>query len=548
MFNRRQVILMYSSLPLTGACGQWIKAVDADSAFPVIDAHAHFFNARDVPAAGFLTQVVLRDPEHPVTEPGIIGAVTRLLITILRQVTLDARSERVALEGPAPVLATPASDDAQRAAVGRAIEMFTRNTMARGLSVTSGDAAADAALGLDEDVQLLRRLTTETGVDFLATASTGRSVGEAQSDAFYEKGRDGSYLLRSRLAQTIRWAGLFTCPRQQILGTYRSLYANKRQVRIVAPALVDFALWFPTERPISPLIDQIEVMATLAQQSTDLLVLNIAPFCPLRAVIARRAGRDPLLIFKRAIEHYGFVGVKLYPPLGFLPADNPPDAIFGAQSGKRATGRELNRELNELFAWCASNQVSVMAHAANGNAAGVCTGLNASPRNWKPVVETHRSLRVNLAHFGGFSESGPALPCAQGGLDWELLGAEIATQHNGVYFDLGYWTEAFVEDPANSARVARSMRLLIDAYPGMRHRLLFGTDWIMLGREPRHPDYLPKVADFLRECGLAPQDVFLNNARAFFGLRPGAIPWKRLAAFFGEGRLLAALSASGVSP
>jgi hypothetical protein len=55
-------------------------------------------------------------------------------------------------------------------------------------------------------------------------------------------------------------------------------------------------------------------------------VHGFVPFCPLCAVVHRSsqplADWDPLELVQNAIQNKGFMGVKLYPPVGFAPYGN----------------------------------------------------------------------------------------------------------------------------------------------------------------------------------------------------------------------------------
>jgi hypothetical protein len=63
----------------------------------------------------------------------------------------------------------------------------------------------------------------------------------------------------------------------------------------------------------------------------------------------------------------GFVGVKLYPPMGFRAIDNKhlPDASFDEPAYLRSPdaglgsgiGNKLNAALSKLYAWCSANNV-----------------------------------------------------------------------------------------------------------------------------------------------------------------------------------------------
>lgn len=547
MSDRRNFLVSLAALPLvvSSGCERWIDFDDFDLRLPVVDVHAHFFNGRDVPVSGFLEQVVLRDPHSEVREPGLMGALIRLLELILLQPALFATEELQELREPGAAIARSEPSDARdRQAVARALETYSSEALDRML-IPARRRAEPADPRVTQDSLLLDALTRETGVDVLALATDGaRPPAQALADAIFEPAARGGYRRRSKLVQTIRWAGLLTRNRRDIIAEYVRLYAGKRKVRIVSPSLVDFELWFEPGARLSPMADQVETMAELARRTEDLLLLNFIGFCPIRAALDRRARRDPLTLLKHAVELRGFAGVKVYPPLGFLPAGNSPMAQFGGRSGMRVSGAELNAALDELYNWCAANAVPIKAHAANSNAAGPCTGRNASPANWTSVLTRHPDLRLNLSHFGGFRETENLDACSDlGDRDWEDLFADLIGRFPGVYGDLGFWTEAYKDDIAEHARIQERVRALLRRVPAIQARLMFGTDWVMLGREPRHPEYVSAVRAAVISAGLDTEAVFSRNALDFLGLTGDTAQRRRLARFFGDGRLTAATAA-----
>lgn len=86
-----------------------------------------------------------------------------------------------------------------------------------------------------------------------------------------------------------------------------------------------------------------------------------AAFDPLRQVRydeKRPNGRDsplsPLRIVKRAVMEQGFVGIKLYPPMGFRPIGN---AALDGCKGINPRAPKYDAVLRELFDWCAAERV-----------------------------------------------------------------------------------------------------------------------------------------------------------------------------------------------
>ncbi|MBW4707170.1 amidohydrolase [Roseobacter sp. YSTF-M11] len=541
MYNRRTFLRDAAMGAATGlgGCSVFRPLLPTDFDFPVIDIHGHIFNGTDIPVLGYLDQVFLRDPHSDIEPPGLLGALLRLLVFILREATPDAETElsflRTAPEGDFAPTVTGRSDAGDAAAVARALAKFRADLANRD--------AAPSLDGSDPDQELLELLGGPDGQQPDLAPSIGAPADFATAQRIYERrAGQNTYLRNSRIFQTVRWAGLLTRPRSRILDEYVTLYKAGGNVAVVSPSVLDFELWFRANDQISPMADQVEVMSEIARRNDDMLVLNFLQFCPIRAALERARGRNPLALLERAVFRRGFAGVKLYPPLGYKPTDNDDTGIFGEKPGKKVRGADINRELDALYTWCSRHDVPIKSHATNSNAAGVCTALNASPALWEPVLTAYPDLRVNLAHFGRFDETGADDTCNGGPTDWEELTAQLVASNDGLYSDLGYWVAAYDGPASETSRIRRRLRTLIRQYPTLPDRLMFGTDWSMLAREPTHPNYIGRIENVTRSVGLDIRSVFHDNAITYLGLRPDTPQWTRLAAFFGEERLQGALT------
>src|SRR5215469_17122948 len=81
-----------------------------------------------------------------------------------------------------------------------------------------------------------------------------------------------------------------------------------------------------------------------------------------------------LQLVKDAVLNHGFIGVKLYPPMGFAPLGN---VTLGGTFWNQAwiprplhrsdMGARLDQALTELYSWCQTNGVPVMAHTSPTN-------------------------------------------------------------------------------------------------------------------------------------------------------------------------------------
>ena len=351
-------------------------------------------------------------------------------------------------------------------------------------------------------------------------------------------GDTGEYLHQSAFIQTIRWAGMLTRPRYDILGALDRLYGGEDQIRIFSPSLVDFGAWFLTDEPVTPLDEQIELLAAIGRKFSGALILPFVAFCPLRAALEREdlPARDPLRHVKQAVLNRGFLGVKLYPPMGFRPFGNNIDHLSWAPRSPLGGGAALDHELVDLYSWCVANDVPIKAHANNSNAAAPGTGVFADPAGWRAVLDQpeFHDLRLNLAHFGGFDETAPATALTSTG-DWEESLAEMVGLYPGLYFDLGYWTEAADTDAPQRPNVLARVRELLASSPKMPERMMYGSDWSMIGREPAHPAYLAGVQQALIELDLDEAQIVAvmgGNAAAFLGLDRDGAQKTRVAAFY----------------
>lgn len=538
MLTRRAFTLGTSSVfagNLTG-CGQIRRFFRPDVPRAAIDIHVHVFNGRDVPVVGFLRQVILRDPHTPPDRDVLSEAFLLLLKSILLAGTPTAANELAGLD----VRDAPAPED-------QLLARDERN-VADGITSFSGQAATSFSTTLRSEAnRIFDRLAAEVGQPDLRTQlqspqASGRMIA---AEVFRRgvpgalvSGDTGEYLHQSAFIQTIRWAGMLTRPRYDILGALDRLYGGEDQIRIFSPSLVDFGAWFLTDEPVTPLDEQIELLAAIGRKFSGALILPFVAFCPLRAALEREdlPARDPLRHVKQAVLNRGFLGVKLYPPMGFRPFGNNIDHLSWAPRSPLGGGAALDHELVDLYSWCVANDVPIKAHANNSNAAAPGTGVFADPAGWRAVLDQpeFHDLRLNLAHFGGFDETAPATALTSTG-DWEESLAEMVGLYPGLYFDLGYWTEAADTDAPQRPNVLARVRELLASSPKMPERMMYGSDWSMIGREPAHPAYLAGVQQALIELDLDEAQIVAvmgGNAAAFLGLDRDGAQKTRVAAFY----------------
>ena len=539
--RRRFTALALGSTALAG-CDLRLPPVRPVEARGTIDTHVHFFNGTDVPVLGFLDQVDFVG-QHGGEVPKLARSpLIRFIVGLLADLTPLARDEVV----PPTVVrqSRQVLEDDDRARLAAYLADFQGGTTQTQAIVRQPTSIARAAPD-DSDKVVLAVLEDAAGVraaDLSAgTADDGRGAVILRRQALPPEARPtpedtARGLLdpasqrgdpqRLSIAGLIRWAMLLTRPRSEIMQQALDLYGRPSEARVFCNHLLDMTFWLrATERQQSPLDDQITLMSALARRQPQVLVLNFAPFCPLRAVvegIGATLGR-----VQRAVTQDGFAGVKLYPPMGFRPDDNSRVSLRHSRRPDIDPAR-LNDALRALYRWCEDNDVPIASHASPSMGAGEGTAAYAAPRFWGPVLAAHPGLRVNLAHFGGFERH------AVEGKDWQDELAELVGQHRNLYFDTAYWTEAAPSHPGYGDALAQAGALL-RRQPALGQRMMYGSDWSMIAKEPDHPAYLRDKLAFVRALPNSdPAAIRGGNALGWLGLDRQGPQARRLEAFFGD--------------
>lgn len=189
----------------------------------------------------------------------------------------------------------------------------------------------------------------------------------------------------------------------------------------------------------------------------------------------RGTGQENAAFAKRWIEKHGFVGIKLYPPLGFFPFDerlkpvyeyaqenNIPLLTHCYKEGGVYYKDEVKKEwLNPLPGKVGPFKDEKMLNFRNNF---------MQPQNYEPVLEEFPNLKLCFAHYGGH---------------WEILSAEknswyeqikhLMKVYKNVYTDISYT----LFEPKTFNQIQK------DLAEENGHKILFGTDFYMTEREKR---------------------------------------------------------------
>lgn len=500
------------------------------------DAHTHFFNARDVPVAGFLSKSVAHSIKNPKIRELVIA-----LAPIAEALSKLAPTPKLEFDDlcSAPSLKALSLQDANDA-LDREIEQRRDRTAEElyGEIVRRSERIPALVNGATSDAKArgpnaLRNQATSFSKDFVV---------EALRDGGALRDRDTNRLVPQRISElsteealvasikgALQFVGFMLAPRHHNLRTYikrNAQHSPNLPLSGCFAAMVDLNYWLDCPAKSSHMEDQVRLHEQLALLSQGFM-LPLVGYNPWVDIKERKASLD---LVERAVKKHGCVGVKIYPPMGFHPFNNAGMPI--ETSEKRPDLIELDERLASLYELCDSLGVPVMAHANESNGRDASHDALGGVAGWKALRDGEgtvkaniKSLFVNAGHFGG-AEVHP-----DGDWSDEFVKLMRVSGRLNVFSDLGYWNELLVGNPEagqTAADVAKKLqRELSTSLPDggtVADRVMFGSDWHMLSKEPGWEFYANGVAAVIRD--MDPSGAFTNkilggNALACFGLHKG---------------------------
>ncbi|MEO1007982.1 MAG: amidohydrolase family protein [Planctomycetota bacterium] len=282
------------------------------------------------------------------------------------------------------------------------------------------------------------------------------------------------------------------------------------------------------QRPSRLLLDypteQIEV-ARAQQEAMGGSMVYFVGYNPFRDHWPHEEPGDALEIVREAISDHGAMGVKFYPPSGYRPIGNdapsPPIALFtpfprrqwdarytqpasdadGGTILQPVTNEQLDARVAALLEYCEDNDIPVFAHCNTGEfEARKGYGVHHSdPDFWKAYLEQRTKvlgrrseLRLCLGHAGGSSfwfgdSDGKAAEQRR----WGRLVYELCTTYPNVYCEIGVHGQIGHEDDREHF-IEKLAELYEDSHgrPGsspdgekrpfpFHTKIMYGTDWFM---------------------------------------------------------------------
>jgi hypothetical protein len=299
-----------------------------------IDVNCHCFNGRDMPIFGFF--------EHLIEEYPFLVFVAPFALVLARIVEDKAPSYdreikllRRLVRTPAAAKRVKRNSDHKQELIGRGIRNFIDK------DTTFGRAAIkDRARAAENDAFIIY-LYRVFGIPFLTQAGMNKAEIRDElwrntprltqkilenEDTFEDKDTIGLEEIVAYIKQFFILATEMTNYRFQILDHLAVRYGDPHaKVRVFAPAIVDLEYWLPHGDTPTPIDQQAELLQLISLiQPPGRIAHGFIAFDPWRYWddIKKRRPKNAFDVVKEAIMERGFLGVKLYPPMGFQALGN----------------------------------------------------------------------------------------------------------------------------------------------------------------------------------------------------------------------------------
>ncbi|AIC29523.1 amidohydrolase 2 protein (plasmid) [Rhizobium etli bv. mimosae str. IE4771] len=514
----------------------------------MVDAHCHVFNASDLPTTRFLRQVVFEDfPTQSaarilaVRDPDVTDEFIALLLKLLGTGSAPTADEEIAFldTGRNAKAASLTVDKARAAAVEDTSQHLLELDRKRRRIVTMaapGDLATRSSPSEEKFLNYMLGDPIKT-----LRANEPLTIGEARGAS------QRAFLRQDPVGRYLNWFSLFRLYRHALVD--RLVADSKAQgfnPVLLTPALVDYDEWLYEDVDSSPLPRQMVVMDRISQRMAKAksgpVVHGYMGFDPLREVAFRKGKSrvSSLATAHSALMKHGLLGIKLYPPMGFRPTGNqPPYPERTVKSLGFDPSEELDAALRDLYKLCVDVDAPILAHGYSSNGSGPDYAKRGDPAYWIPVFKEFPKLRVCIAHFGRFSARSAGregMPLPDGSWEWRL--GEFIKENPGrnVVADISYFSEVLSAGSKERDFLAKSFNKWLEKFDSGCDHIVYGSDWIMLGKEAGYSHYIESVNAFLRtDCGLSDDicdKIFRRNALRFLPLERGSMGRERLLAYY----------------
>ena len=209
---------------------------------------------------------------------------------------------------------------------------------------------------------------------------------------------------------------------------------------------------------------------------------------------------DYFQIMERALNGMGYVGVKLYPSLGY----------------------DINSiAMKKVYSYCNEREIPILMHCSKGGFKhSDAYKNNSSPSHWGEILREHNNLKICFGHFGG-DEYHAGLPEIDDTPPWAPDILDLMSYYPNVYTDISYHTAPMDGGDVESRYFNTVKNYLND--PTFKKRILWGSDFFLVRmrlKEKNHWNYVKKMLgdDYFNQMSI-------SNAMDYLGFKDDKMSW-----------------------
>ena len=521
----------------TSLCLNSPELQDPHSAL-AIDVHTHVFNATDLQVKEFISRVAVDDN-------GALGRMARLFGSLMQSLGWDVapsvQEELVILDQLGSDSCAGKNLSQELASVREMQYKKTREEIEA--RKTKMEAAIPMAFGQQQSALEHEISSANLALGEMPDTYEKFRMGERAPSA-----GDAVQPMQVGPRSALDFLVEFFQYRVSSVARYFNDYNESSDLKIdlMCPSMVDYDWWLAegAETEKSPLQDQVSYYKELAVISGG-RVHAFAPFDPFREAIHQKYKGTPqagtmwssLDLVKKAITEQGFIGVKLYPPMGFAALGNDSMDVWRDKRWLTDIAREpgfgelLDAAMRSLFAWCRVEDVPILAHTNASNSPDDDFLPLVGPEYWSIAMSEFKGLRINFGHFGGAGSKAFGSDRVKQFLN---LMADPDRGRN-AFADASYFTH-LLEDRSVVKSGMRDLYESDEFGTIARSRLMYGSDWKMLLLEKHSASYLERfsqiISDLSSDGDNLRTDFFGANAARYLGLQKGEATRERLDQFY----------------
>lgn len=208
-----------------------------------------------------------------------------------------------------------------------------------------------------------------------------------------------------------------------------------------------------------------------------------------------------------------FKGVKLYPSIGYSVTGKIRKGVVNSTCNGLGVSESIVKEgMDKLISIVHQRKAYITSHTTYSKGAEPGAESLSSSKFWIERLRERPDLKVNFGHMGD--------PSNNGGIEWRKGFLLLMNNYENVYADFGY------HEYENYETVRNDLETFKNHYgQGILKKIAYGSDWYMISKDDGANAYLCKAAQNFERAvseGVIKEeqlkDMFYNNAVRFLNI------------------------------